>query len=516
MSQPLDSSGWSYVVSIPSWTTGSAQGEDNVVYYNVEVKISSITGTSGGAEGGGQQNVDLSRTVQRRFSDFRRLYDMLCMLYGAGNVEQVPDSQAADFTGASSQSEIIGIRREELDKWVKSLASNGQVSWSPPVTAFLQVDQALKEHKMSSQSPGGGGGGFFRRRRRSSRSNSVTSSTSDQDSRDLAQGAGRARNNMPPASNELNELKTFLASETATKEFLAKRVTDLEKELAELQADHSSLKKETEESTSEKMHDLQFEVQGAMNRIENLEKERDSEVDARKGLEEKVESTSLELESKNSELLRAQQQLKQTEKEKEVLLKNSHADVKTLAREVKRVQKLALLDQSSLEKKNKELQRLHQSLREQSVLEEADTSSVLKVLREAEVLHTRMQECNIDKLIMEENGRSNGEHGSAESVQVEEVFQLSDNRISCLLAEVQFLTEVDNKQETKLSKNRQESNEKLRQTLANILIEHAHLHRACNRLIRDLKLEESKSHSKGEQQQASLGGVGGDGNMISL
>ena len=99
MSQPLDSSGWSYVVSIPSWTTGSAQGEDNVVYYNVEVKISSITGTSGGAEGGGQQNVDLSRTVQRRFSDFRRLYDMLCMLYGAGNVEQVPDSQAADFTG---------------------------------------------------------------------------------------------------------------------------------------------------------------------------------------------------------------------------------------------------------------------------------------------------------------------------------------------------------------------------------------------------------------------------------
>ena len=114
---------------------------------------------------------------------------------------------------------------------MKSLASNGQVSWSPPVTAFLQVDQALKEHKMSSQSPGGGGGGFFRRRRRSSRSNSVTSSTSDQDSRDLAQGAGRARNNMPPASNELNELKTFLASETATKEFLAKRVTDLEKEL---------------------------------------------------------------------------------------------------------------------------------------------------------------------------------------------------------------------------------------------------------------------------------------------
>lgn len=366
---------------------------------------------------------------------------------------------------------------------------------------------------MSSQSPGGGGGGFFRRRRRSSRSNSVTSSTSDQDSRDLAQGAGRARNNMPHASNELNELKTFLASETATKEFLAKRVTDLEKELAELQADHSSLKKETEESTSEKMHDLQFEVQGAMNRIENLEKERDSEVDARKGLEEKVESTSLELESKNSELLRAQQQLKQTEKEKEVLLKNSHADVKTLAREVKRVQKLALLDQSSLEKKNKELQRLHQSLREQSVLEEADTSSVLKVLREAEVLHTRMQECNIDKLIMEENGRSNGEHGSAESVQVEEVFQvgvaaamkvlsfqitkprgffvfsfrfffrfkqLSDNRISCLLAEVQFLTEVDNKQETKLSKNRQESNEKLRQTLANILIEHAHLHRVSH------------------------------------
>ncbi len=64
--------------------------------------------------------------------------------------------------------------------------------------------------------------------------------------------------------------------------------------------------------------------------------------------------------------------------------------------------------------------------------DEADTRGTLKVLREAEVLHTRMQECNLDKLLMEESASG-----------VEDVYQLSDNRISCLLAEVQFLTEAD-------------------------------------------------------------------------
>ena len=39
--------------------------------------------------------------------------------------------------------------------------------------------------------------------------------------------------------------------------------------------------------------------------------------------------------------------------------------------------------------------------------------------------------------------------------------------------------------ESKLQRGRQESNERLRQTLANILIEHAHLQRACNRMSRD-------------------------------
>jgi hypothetical protein len=84
---------------------------------------------------------------------------------------------------------------------------------------------------------------------------------------------------------------------------------------------------------------------------------------------------------------------------------------------------------------------------------------------------------------------------------------LSDNRISCLLAEVKFLTEIDKKQESKLSKKRQESNAKLRQTLANILIEHAHLHRTSNRLIRDSKVE------GGGNTDAS---PGDEGNLISL
>ena len=92
MRSKSDGSGFSYEATIPSWTTGHSQGEDNVVYYVLEVKV------FGGA---GSDAPVVLRSVQRRFSDFRRLYDMLCMLYGQDKLagKEVPELQASNAKG---------------------------------------------------------------------------------------------------------------------------------------------------------------------------------------------------------------------------------------------------------------------------------------------------------------------------------------------------------------------------------------------------------------------------------
>jgi len=297
------------------------------------------------------------------------------------------------------------------------------------------------------------------------------------------------------------------------KEFLAKRVNELESEREGLVNENERLKREAAEmaadSSQEKMHDLQFELQEAMNKVETLARDGEEERERVQDLEAKVAAAEREVAASKEEVDKLQRRVQQVESEKEVLQTNSKADVKTLAREVKRVQREQQQDQMGRAKQEREVVRLQGLLSEREAGDEADTASTLKVLREAEVLHTRMQECNIDKLMMEESGSGNGVEGGAgkDFGKVDEIYQLSDNRISCLLAEVQFLTEADAAQESKLGKRRQESNQKLRQTLADILIEHAHLHRACNRLIRDAKGQREGGQPLG-LDDAAVGGFG--------
>ena len=87
--------GYRYKASIASWTTGHSQGEDNVVYYVLELKLYAPAQGDGGNSGGNGSDLGVVRSVQRRFSDFRRLYDMLCMLYGNEKMadKQIPDLQ---------------------------------------------------------------------------------------------------------------------------------------------------------------------------------------------------------------------------------------------------------------------------------------------------------------------------------------------------------------------------------------------------------------------------------------
>ena len=366
------------------------------------------------------------------------------------------------------------------------LAGDGQLSWCPPVTAFLQVDQAVKEHRSAGST---GIGGFFARRRRRSRSGSVNSTSSASEVSDApTHPPGPSPNGGPQPSpsslaNELKGLKAFLASETATKEFLAKRVSELEAELRDAVAERDELRAESAQSASaEKMNDLQFELQEALGRAETLEREREGEAAARRDLEGRVEAARSEVREREGDLERSRARAEASEAEKEAIAKNAAEDVRTMAREVKRLQKAAMADRARAKKREGEAERMRESLGGLRALDDGDASSVMKVLREAEVLHSRVRECAFGKLMADEGGAGDGTEGSERA---EDVFQLSDNRISCLLAEVQFLTECDKELESKLQRGRQESNERLRQTLANILIEHAHLQRACNRMSRD-------------------------------
>ena len=162
-------------LQVPSWTTGHSQGEDNVVFYAIDVRVT----LAGASDDSGST---VSKSVQRRFSDFRRLFDMLCMLYGH---DRVPPILPVEESRAQSQSDVIFARREALDKWVRVLALDEAIGRSPQVTAFLQLDKTIKE----------------RRRRRGSSSSRRSSASAPGDNE--ASGSGE---------DELVGVKAFLAS----------------------------------------------------------------------------------------------------------------------------------------------------------------------------------------------------------------------------------------------------------------------------------------------------------------
>ncbi|XP_073141796.1 PX domain-containing protein EREX isoform X2 [Henckelia pumila] len=128
---PLDfHTGWSYCVTVPSWTVLSEPGgSEPVVFYRVQVGLQSPEG------------VTTTRGVQRRFRDFLKLGSALKRSFHNKKLPTAPSKRLLKIKGR----EILEERRCSLEEWMTKVLSDIDISRSAPSACFLELEAAASE-----------------------------------------------------------------------------------------------------------------------------------------------------------------------------------------------------------------------------------------------------------------------------------------------------------------------------------------------------------------------------------
>ncbi|KAL2458774.1 Phox (PX) domain-containing protein [Forsythia ovata] len=121
--------GWSYCVTVPSWTIlSNAHGSDPVVFYRVQVGLQSPEG------------VTTTRGILRRFSDFLKLLSDLKRAYPKKKLPPVPPKGLLRMR----RRELLEERRCSLEDWMVKVLSDIDLSRSAPVACFLELEAAAR------------------------------------------------------------------------------------------------------------------------------------------------------------------------------------------------------------------------------------------------------------------------------------------------------------------------------------------------------------------------------------
>lgn len=121
--------GWSYCVTIPSWTIlPSSRGSGPVVFYRVQVGIQT------------PEAITTTRSILHRFSDFLKLFSELRKSFP---VKIFPVPPPRKLLGSQSK-KLIEERRLSLEDWMDKLLSNIDISRSAPVAIFLELEAAVR------------------------------------------------------------------------------------------------------------------------------------------------------------------------------------------------------------------------------------------------------------------------------------------------------------------------------------------------------------------------------------
>lgn len=121
--------GWSYCVTVPSWTVVSkTSGSDSVVFYRVQVGIQSPEG------------ITCIRGILRRYSDFLKFSSDLKKEFP---MKKLPPSPPKGILRLKSK-ELMEERRCSLEVWMEKLLSDIDISRSFPVATFLELEAAAR------------------------------------------------------------------------------------------------------------------------------------------------------------------------------------------------------------------------------------------------------------------------------------------------------------------------------------------------------------------------------------
>ncbi|KAL9267960.1 PX domain-containing protein [Drosera capensis] len=135
--------GWSYCVTIPSWTMlPRSSGSGAVVFYRVQVGVQSPEGIT-----------TITGTL-RRFSDFLKLFSEVKKLFPWKKLPSAPPRRLLMRTKSRT---LMDERRCLLEDWMEKLLSDIDVSRSAPVANFLELEVAARscfnDSSMSDERP---------------------------------------------------------------------------------------------------------------------------------------------------------------------------------------------------------------------------------------------------------------------------------------------------------------------------------------------------------------------------
>ncbi|XP_024970077.1 PX domain-containing protein EREX-like isoform X1 [Cynara cardunculus var. scolymus] len=121
--------GWSYCVTVPSWTIVSSAGGSDTVFFRVQVGILSPEGTT------------TTRGVLRRFNDFLTLHSELRKEFPKKNLPPAPPRRLMKMRSST----LLEERRCALEVWVEKLFSDIDVSRTALVAIFLELEAAARQ-----------------------------------------------------------------------------------------------------------------------------------------------------------------------------------------------------------------------------------------------------------------------------------------------------------------------------------------------------------------------------------
>ncbi|XP_022991390.1 PX domain-containing protein EREX-like [Cucurbita maxima] len=425
--------GWSYCVTIPSWTTiPKSNGSEPVVFYTVQVGLQSPEGNYS------------TREISRRFNEFLELFYELKKVLPKKQLPPAPPKKVLRMKNSAFYDE----RKSSLEEWMEKMLSDIDVSRSVPVANFLELEAAVRS--------------FF-------------SDVNPQISKEVSSNITLTSSTISIAAASSVASSPHDDACYVEPELVAPRHGD--NEGVELEIDKPALEK-------------------ARTDMENLVVRSNQEVSEKQFLATKdeqvpTESTMMSILEENKVLMQeldaSREQLQYLQKQYEEFVIKSKSDVELFVNEIKSLRGAQIdLKQecSQLMEEKSGLERLLQP--EKHRMEQADIANQ-KLLHDYEFLQCRLKDSSVDFFVEEEDKLILESAPTADDAI--ELLATSDNLISLLLAEAKLLArdaEADGMAGSATPNGTDEGagDKVLRNVLANMFVENARLRMQVNSVIR--------------------------------
>ncbi|KAA0058745.1 filamin A-interacting protein 1-like isoform X5 [Cucumis melo var. makuwa] len=432
--------GWSYCVTVPSWTTiPKSNGSDPVVFYMVQVGLQSPEG------------ITSTRGISRRFNEFLELFYELKRAFPKKQLPPAPPKRVLRMKNSA----FYDDRKSSLEEWMEKMLSDIDVSRSVPVASFLELEAAVRS--------------FF-----SDVNHQITDEVSSGNIMVHPITLSSSTVSIAPSSSVTSSPRDDTCY--GEPELGAPRYGD--DEGVELGIDESALEKSGTD-------------------MENLVVRSNEEMSERQFLAPKdeqvpTESTIMSILEENKILLQeldgSREQIEYLQKQYEEFVMKPKADFDLFVKEIKSLrgtQSDLRQECSQMMKEKSELERILQTERQR--MEQADIAKQ-KLLHDCEVLHHRLQDSTVDFFIEQENKLILETASTADDAI--DLLATSDNHINLLLAEAKLLAHDANNNDDTAGSARPNGTDKgaadqvLSNILANMLVENARLRMQMNAVIR--------------------------------